>query len=326
MLHEHIPEVNSHKHLGVHLSDNGSWHSHVENIKSKAWNRINIMRRLKFTLDRKSLETIYFSFVRPILEYADVLWDNCTNNEKEELDKIQNEAARIATGATKLASIANLKKETGWEPLALRRRKHKLILFYKMTQNLTPAYLSALVPSLVSTVSRYGLRNSENLRVPFCRTQLYAQSFLPSVILEWNSLPLNVRSSESVDSFKHALNNTADPLEKPPAYYYSGTRRAQVYHTRLRTNCSSLNLTLFQKQITDSPLCHCGLIESADHFFFRCPIYQDIRTKLLNSINPICTATTKLLLYGNTNLSIEANSVIFSAVQEYITKSKRFNT
>ena len=36
------------------------------------------MRRLKFRLNRKSLETIYFSFIRPLLEYADVIWDNCT--------------------------------------------------------------------------------------------------------------------------------------------------------------------------------------------------------------------------------------------------------
>ena len=34
----------------------------------------------------------------PLLEYADVIWDKCTLYEKQELDNIQNEAARIATG------------------------------------------------------------------------------------------------------------------------------------------------------------------------------------------------------------------------------------
>ena len=37
------------------------------------------MRKLKFELDRKSLQTIYFSFIRPLLEYADVMWNNCHN-------------------------------------------------------------------------------------------------------------------------------------------------------------------------------------------------------------------------------------------------------
>ena len=36
----------------------------------------------------KSLETIYISFIRPILEYADVVWDNCSQQEKQELEKI----------------------------------------------------------------------------------------------------------------------------------------------------------------------------------------------------------------------------------------------
>ena len=70
------------------------------------------MRKLKFKLDRKSLETIYLTFIRPLLEYGDVIFDNCTQYEKQELDKIQNEAARIATGTTKLVSLATLYKET----------------------------------------------------------------------------------------------------------------------------------------------------------------------------------------------------------------------
>ena len=90
------------------------------------------MRKLKFTLDRKSLETIYFSFIRPLLEYADVVWDNCTQYEVDELEKIQIEAARIVTGATKLVSIDSLYTETGWETLASRRLNHKLLLFFKM--------------------------------------------------------------------------------------------------------------------------------------------------------------------------------------------------
>ena len=84
------------------------------------------MCKLKFQLDRKSLQTIYFSFIRPLLEYADVVWNNYTQYEANELDKIQNEAARIVTGATKLASIGSLHTETGLETLGSRRKTHKL--------------------------------------------------------------------------------------------------------------------------------------------------------------------------------------------------------
>ena len=92
-----INEVEAHKHLGLFLSNDCSWHQHINYIKDKAWARINIMRRLKYKLDRKSLESIYISFIRPLLEYGDTIWDNCTQYEKYELDKIQSEAARIAS-------------------------------------------------------------------------------------------------------------------------------------------------------------------------------------------------------------------------------------
>ena len=45
------------------------------------------MRKLQFEPDRQSIETIYLTFHRSVLEYANVVWDNCTYYEKEELEK-----------------------------------------------------------------------------------------------------------------------------------------------------------------------------------------------------------------------------------------------
>ena len=70
------------------------------------------------------------------------------HNMNQTLDKIQNEAARIVTGATKLASIDFLHTETGWETLGSRRKNHKLTMFYKMKNGLCPDYLVSLVPAI----------------------------------------------------------------------------------------------------------------------------------------------------------------------------------
>ena len=88
------------------------------------------MRKLKFHLDRKSLDIIYTSFIRPILEYADVVWCNLTKYQEDELEKKQIEAARIVTGATKLVSHDNLYRKTYWETLNSRRKQHILTLYY----------------------------------------------------------------------------------------------------------------------------------------------------------------------------------------------------
>ena len=121
-----ITEINSHKHLGITLNGECSCHEHLSELKSKAWQRINIMHKLKFILDRQSPQAIYFSFIRPLLEYADVGWDNCTQYEANELEKNQTEAGRIVTGTTRLVSIVSIRTETGWETLASGRLKHKL--------------------------------------------------------------------------------------------------------------------------------------------------------------------------------------------------------
>ena len=61
-----------------------------------------------------------------MVEYADVVWDNCTQYEINAVEKIQIEAARIVTGTSKLVSLEKLYSETCWETLEQRRQKHKL--------------------------------------------------------------------------------------------------------------------------------------------------------------------------------------------------------
>ena len=322
MNYQLINEVDTHKHLGLYLSNDCKWHEHINSIKTKAWQRVNVMRRLKFILDRKSLQIIYFSFVRPLLEYADIVWDNCSQYESNQLEQIQNEAARIVTGATKLVSINSLLHETGWETLSARRKKHKLIMFYKMNNNMCPTYLSSLVPPTVGNTSRYDLRNVDNIQTIHAHSQLYFDSFLPSVVREWNALPGQIRNSTSLSSFKNQLNLN---IRSPPAFYCSGSRQGQIYHVRLRTNCSSLKLHLYSKNIIDSPLCVCGEIEDTCHFLLECNIYSEFRRELLTSVSSLCNPSLNVMLYGSPDLSDDLNAQIFDFVHKYILKTKRFS-
>ena len=316
-----IQEVSTHKHLGLYFSNDCSWHQHIDYIKQKAWFRIHIMRKLKFKLDRKSLETIYLTFIRPLLEYGDVIWDNCTQYEKNELDKIQNEAARITTGTTKLVSLDNLYKEVGWQTLHRRRQDHKITLFYKMFNQLTPVYLSSLIPQQVNAISHHNLRNSNDIHTIRSNTSLYHNSFLPSTLRQWNSLPVEVRQLNTLSSFKTFLKKD---LQSVPTYYYCGSRQAQILHARLRTGCSSLNMDLFHKNITESPLCRCGSIEDTQHYFFHCRFYQGPRNTLLNACTTYQNPSLSLLLFGSSTLSLEANIAILEHVHKYILDTKRF--
>ena len=147
--HQLINEVTYHKHLGFILSNDISRHEHMDYMKTKAWSRINSMCKFKFQLDRNSLQVIYISFIRPLLEHADVECDTCAQCEINELKKIQNKAARIVTGEPKLVSSENLLRQTVWEKLSSRRKKYKLPLFYKMQK----VYALVTYPSLPPPLS-----------------------------------------------------------------------------------------------------------------------------------------------------------------------------
>ena len=141
--------------------------------------------------------------------------------------------------------IHALLSDVGWESLSSRRENHKLILYYKMQNDLVPYYLSSLVPPTVGSTVVYNLRNDSDLRTISANSQLYYNSLLPSVTRSWNELSENIKDSTSVAAFKHKLQGTT---RNPPAYFNAGKRLGQVYHARLRLNCSSLRHHLFLKK------------------------------------------------------------------------------
>ena len=133
--------------------------------------------------------------------------------------------------------MQKLYDEIGWETLDVRRRKHKLVLFYKMNNDIGPSYLSSLVPRPDQNTSRYSLRNANNIRAIHSHTNQYYKSFLPAVIRDWNDLPCSDRIVGTVDDFKRQLRQGRVIV---PKYFYAGNRSMQTLHTRLRTGCSSV--------------------------------------------------------------------------------------
>ena len=73
---------------------------------------------LSLTLSRKQLLTIYKTFVRSHLDYADIIYDKPVNDTfKKKLEKVPYSAALIVTGAIKGTSRERLYKELGLKSL-----------------------------------------------------------------------------------------------------------------------------------------------------------------------------------------------------------------
>ena len=249
--------------------------------------------------------------------------DGCCEREVEILNKVQLEAARIVTGLTTFASRESLYFETVWETLTERRKNRKLCIFYRMHNNICPQYLSDCLPTLVSNVSGYNLRNNDNYVAIRTRLNVYAKSCVPSTISLWNNLETSIRSTPTLDSFKIKLKT---PLFKPPKYFGEGSRRLNIIHARLRHQCSSLNADLYRINLAENPNCNCGApYEDAIHYFLECPLYQIQTANLFNDIENI-ELNIETILFGNEDLSLQINTNIFEKVRNCIGRTNRFPT
>ena len=105
-----------------------------------------------------------------------------------------------------------------------------------------------------------------------------------------------------------------------PKYFFVGDRRPQVLHTK----CSALNYEIYLKNLTDTPLCHCGNIETSEHLFLQCRYYHRQRLEMIQTNSPLCHFTLDVLLFQDSSLSMNTNTSIFTAVQKFIIETKRF--
>ena len=167
--------------MGVTLERNGQWHKHIESFIKSAYKILGIMRKLKYSFMRQALNQMYISYIRPVLEYSSILWDGTSIQNKDALEKLQNEAARIVSGLTRSTSLINLYKECGWVSLTDRRQFQKLCFMYKCTNNLVPEYISDLIPPFVREVSNYPLRNRDNVSSIYTRTEYSQDPVYPLV-------------------------------------------------------------------------------------------------------------------------------------------------
>ena len=120
------PDTESHTHLGLTLQSSMSWRNHIVQVYEKASKRLNMLKFVTYKLDHSILTSLYKSLIRPLLEYGDVIWNNCYDCDSALVDSVQYEAARLVTGAIKGTSSARLYKELALESLTFRKKLHIL--------------------------------------------------------------------------------------------------------------------------------------------------------------------------------------------------------
>ena len=101
-----LPEVKHHPYLGVELSDDLTWATHIAKITWKANRILNFISRNLYDCPQK---VTYKSFVRPNLEYASSPWDPHLKKEVTALEKVQRRTAHfVTTECSRAKSVTNI--------------------------------------------------------------------------------------------------------------------------------------------------------------------------------------------------------------------------
>ena len=317
------------KHLGLYLDERLNFSHHIKEKISKACKGIGVIRKLHYILPRHSLLTIYKSFIRPHLDYGDIIYDQPNNQAfSNKLEAVQYNAALAITGAIRGTSRIKIYQELGLESLKSCIWFRHLCYFYKIKNYGFPGYLFKLIP--LDTHS-YNTRFSENITTYCCRTDIFKHSFFPWTIVEWNKLDFQCRKATYV--FRKHLLKSIRPLSKP-IYDINNPPGVRLL-TRLRLGLSHLNEHRFNHNFEGciNPLCTCTLeVESTNHFFLHCHYYNNIRKTLLDDLRVINVnilklsenALTDLLLYGDASFDKIRNKMILTASIKFIVDSDRF--
>ena len=197
-----VKRVKHHKHLGLILDPKLSFTKHINEKIVVARKGIGTLKHIAPYLPLKTRNQIYKMYIRPHLDYCDVIYhipvnpnnldfSQTLNYQMNALERTQYQAALAVAGAWKGTNRNKIYEELGWESLDQRRFFRRLTQFYKIMNNLTPDYLKVLTPRLQSHL--YGSRSSNVLRPIYCRTERYQNSFFPNSVNSWNNIGPELR-------------------------------------------------------------------------------------------------------------------------------------
>jgi hypothetical protein len=310
-----IKRESSTKHLGLTLDDRLSFREHIEDKIKKANKGIALLKFLSRYTNRSVLDQLYKMYVRPHLDYGDVIYHEQLLNSMILLESVQYQAALVVSGCWQGTSRDKVYQELGWESLKDRRHYRRLVYYYKILNNLTPAYLRDCITD-----------------VPVNITKRFSNSFFPYCHKHWNNLSASIKSSVSLSIFKKALLKTVRPIARPCFNLIDNNGLARL--TQLRVGFSDLREHRYRHHFNClSPTCSCGSdVESTRHFLLHCNKYANQRHKFFSQLDSLVPGITSLdpsrlydiLLYSSKDYDDVISCNIVTSTIAFIKDTKRF--
>ena len=203
---EVLKQVQSTPYLGIVLSENLTFERHIAKTVTKASKMLGFVQRNLCKCPERLKELSYIALVRSGLEYGACVWDPSKQKDVDSLERVQRRAARFVKGEYRRGpevSVSQIIAKLGWESLISRRSNARLTMFYKATKGEVAIPLNQFTTK-PDTRTRCADYNYQHIRA---KKSNFENSFIVKTIPEWNGLPTEVKSADTVVAFKSRLAN-----------------------------------------------------------------------------------------------------------------------
>ncbi len=190
---------------GCYIRQQLVFEKHISNVTKTAFFHLRNIAKQRNMLPVSDAEKLVHAFMTSRLDYCNALLGGCPASSINKLQVVQNAAARVLTRSRKYDHITPILQSLHWLPIKYRISYKILLLTYKALNGLAPAYLTSLLSHYNPSRSLRS-QNSGLLVVPrIAKSTKGGRAFSYLAPKLWNSLPDNVRGSDTLSLFKSRL-------------------------------------------------------------------------------------------------------------------------
>jgi len=191
----HVQEA---KYLGLTLDSKLTFNKHIECICKRANSALAFIKRNTHFCQRRIRVDAYCTYVRPILEYAAIVWSPYTNININKLESVQRRAARyVMSDFNRYSSVSEMLSILQWDSLKKRRDTQSLCVLYKILNGL----IDVLLPGCMIKNPLVTRGHNKRFIAISSTVDSYKFSFFPQIISQWNALSSETVNAPTLDQF-----------------------------------------------------------------------------------------------------------------------------
>jgi hypothetical protein len=193
------------RNLGVQLDPELSLHQNISAICKSAYHRLAEIRKIRKNISDDMARTIVQAKVMSLVDYCNSLLYGLPAKEIERLQRVQNCAARVITGASRYDHITPILKDLHWLPVKHRISYKINIMTFKALHNTGPTYITDLIEWHRPARSLRSAGQSLLVEPRFRLQRFGGRTFAVGAPKLWNALPIDLRNENDFSHFKSKL-------------------------------------------------------------------------------------------------------------------------